>query len=216
MSDQRAQFLSRVKAALANRGEPVELPDDLELARIVGRDADLVPLFIRRCEEAKMYAYEVASEDEMITRVLDILREINAKTVLIPEEDIPARDRLLNAVRTAGVTLADPNLPDVAFEADAGITGVTAAVAETASMVVTSGQGRRRLASLAVPVHIGIVRAEQILPDLVDWFGSSETGVEAAEVLISAPSKTADIEMSLVMGVHGPKQEHVIVLRAAK
>ena len=63
-----------------------------------------------------------------------------------------------------------------------------------------------------MPNHIGVVRAEQIVPDLIDWFAKNDAGDAASEVLISAPSKTADIELTLVMGVHGPKEEHVIIV----
>jgi L-lactate dehydrogenase complex protein LldG len=93
---------------------------------------------------------------------------------------------------------------------------VTLAVAETGSMVLTSGDRRRRMTSLAVPVHIGVVRAEQIVPDLIDLATLAETltatGIPSCLVLVSGPSKTADIEQTLVMGVHGPRVEHVIVI----
>jgi L-lactate dehydrogenase complex protein LldG len=63
-----------------------------------------------------------------------------------------------------------------------------------------------------VPIHIAVVRADQIVADSLDWFAEDRTDGAASEVLISAPSKTADIELTLVMGVHGPKEEHVIVI----
>ena len=86
------------------------------------------------------------------------------------------------------------------------------AVAETGGFVVSSGGPRRRLASLAVPIHIGIIRTEQLVPDLLDWAVKLPKDPPANQVLVSGPSKTADIELTLVVGVHGPKEEHVLIL----
>ena len=68
------------------------------------------------------------------------------------------------------------------------------------------------MASLAVPAHIAVLRADQIVPDLLDWGGSLSSDPPANEVLISAMSKTADIEGILVPGVHGPGIVHVVVI----
>lgn len=222
--ESQAAFIARVREALrtptstspgaaASGHGATTLPDDLEIARIVRPDDDLPGLFARRVGEAGMTAHRVADEAAMIAKVGELLAACEAKRVIVPAEEMPARDRLLDGLHQGGVQLMDPDDPDASFGADAGITGVDAAIAETASLLVSSGGPRRRLASLAVPVHIAIVRADQILPDLLDW-GTRATGREpaASEVFISGPSKTADIEMTLVTGVHGPGQVHVLIL----
>lgn len=212
IGETRQAFLSRVRSALADRGKPVELPTDLEIARVVRAAQNVVEVFLQRVQEAKMHAYRAADETALVEQVIEVAGKVGAASVLVPQEEIPARDQIIAALRAKGMVLCDGDDRDAGFAADLGITGVTAAIAETASMVVSSGGKRRRLASLAVPYHIGIVRAEQILPDMVDWFADPRAGVAASDVLVSAPSKTADIELALVMGVHGPKEEHVIVL----
>lgn len=206
------QFVGRIREALRDRGRPVALPDDLEIARVIRADADLPAVFCERVVQAGMHAHQVDDEQAMVRRVIELLEELEARSVLVPAEAIPGRDELVRALELKGLELFDPEDPDAAFEADAGITGASLAIAETGSLAVTSGGPRRRLASLAVPVHIAVIRSDQIVADMVDWPERMEKQLPASEVLISGPSKTADIEMTLVTGVHGPKHVHVIVI----
>jgi L-lactate dehydrogenase complex protein LldG len=212
LGERQEHFIERVKVALRDRGEPVALPDDLEIARVIGDELDRVQIFAERVEQAKMHAYRVADNAAMIEQVLSIVASVGAKSAIVPEEAIPAREQLIARLRAAGITLFDANDRDAAFTADVGITAVTTAIAETGSMCLTSGGARRRLASLAVPYHIGIVRTEQIVADLLDWAYQLPAALTANEVLVSGPSKTADIELILVTGVHGPKAEHVVIV----
>jgi L-lactate dehydrogenase complex protein LldG len=212
LGESQAEFLNRVRAALGDRGEAVDLPDDLEIARVVRPDQDIVQQFAARAEEAKMTAHRVADEAALIDKIVEIIRQVGAGSALVPDDGLPARDRILDRLRQEGVRLFDPDDRDAAFSADVGITGMDSAIAETASMCLASGGGRRRLAGLAVPTHIGVVRAEQIVPDLLDWAAKPPAQPPAGQTLVSAPSKTADIELTLVMGVHGPRQEHIIIL----
>ena len=91
--------------------------------------------------------------------------------------------------------------------ADAGVTGVIAGIAETGTLVVPGGRKRSQLASLIVPVHIAILRPEDIYRTMEEWLtaiGKEQLMETACINLISGPSRTADIEMTLTIGVHGP------------
>ena len=99
------------------------------------------------------------------------------------------------------------------------ISGADAAIAESGTLVVVSGPGRGRLASLLPPVHLAILPAEWIVRSLPDAFALLATRFGADVVqrhsnitLITGPSRTADIEQSLTLGVHGPKEIHVVVV----
>ena len=99
------------------------------------------------------------------------------------------------------------------FAADIGITGVDWLIAETGSMVVCSKPGQARSLSLLPPIHIAIAESRQILPDLFDLFTPGRVDPQPANVtIITGPSKTGDIELKLVTGVHGPGEVHVIVI----
>jgi len=206
------EFFKKIKSALADRGDAVDLPDDMEIARVISSDRDLVEVFMTRAEEAGSHAYRVADEQGVVDKVVELIEQAGAQSVIIPDEEIPARNKIIESLEQKGIRLQNTDDPDAAFDADFGITGATSAIAETASLCMRSGGNRRRLAGLAVPNHIAVVRADQIIPDLLEWADQQPDELPANMTLVSAPSKTADIEMILVMGVHGPKEEHIIIL----
>lgn len=99
-------------------------------------------------------------------------------------------------------------------EADlsAGLTGVVAAVAETGSLIITAKERAQAAASLLPGIHLAILRPEQIFPTLRDALRRPELLQDSTAVLISGPSRTADIEMTLTIGVHGPGRTVVFLV----
>ncbi len=98
-----------------------------------------------------------------------------------------------------------------------GITGVDYALAETGTLVLASGQARGRGLSLAPRHHIALLPQERILPSLdqfLDLYSDGESFLfqGSAVTFISGASRTADIELNLVLGAHGPKELSVITL----
>ncbi|NLX13214.1 MAG: LUD domain-containing protein [Phycisphaerales bacterium] len=206
------EFFATIREALSRRGPAVDLPDDLEVARVVDPKADLPALMAANAEQMLLKVYRVADEPALVAKVMELLAGIGAKKVMLPAEDIPGRETILAALQEKGIVVGDPDKSDEHFTADAGITGVESAIAETPSLFLSSGGHRRRLASLAPPVHIAVLRVEQIVPDLLDWGAAHAGEMPASETLVSGPSKTGDIELIMVLGVHGPKEEHIIIL----
>ena len=98
--------------------------------------------------------------------------------------------------------------------AAAGITSATYALADTGTLVMLSSREEARLISLLPPVHIAIVPRERILTGLDELLTllPLPAGQTSSMVLITGPSRTADIEQILVRGVHGPGEIHVVVL----
>ncbi|MBF0476773.1 MAG: lactate utilization protein [Deltaproteobacteria bacterium] len=101
-------------------------------------------------------------------------------------------------------------------EAGLGITVADYALADSGTLVILAGPGTRRSFSLLPPVHLALVPAANILPDLDALFkllGQDQGPVnQMGQVMtfITGPSKTGDIEFNLVMGVHGPGRTEVI------
>ena len=94
-----------------------------------------------------------------------------------------------------------------------GVTDVDYAVAETGTVVIRHRPEHGRLLSLVPFVHVAIVEPKCMVPDLIDLFAVlKRDGTGSGVPLISGPSKTADIEMNTVIGVHGPNIVKAFVL----
>jgi L-lactate dehydrogenase complex protein LldG len=100
---------------------------------------------------------------------------------------------------------------------DAALTATHGGIAETGSLIVWPNIHEPRLMSLLPPIHVALVAADAIVDSLAEamarqgWAGAMPTNA----LLISGPSKTADIEQTLAYGVHGPKELIVLVVRPA-
>jgi L-lactate utilization protein LutC len=95
-----------------------------------------------------------------------------------------------------------------------GITGAEAGFAESGTIVVRSGPGRSRMASLIPDIHIALLPAASIARSLTHWAQAHAASLETAAnvVFITGPSRTGDIETILTLGVHGPRHVHVILV----
>ncbi|HCL83384.1 MAG TPA: lactate utilization protein B/C [Chitinophagaceae bacterium] len=103
-------------------------------------------------------------------------------------------------------------------EADVSITGCEALIARTGSILMSSGQESGRLASVYAPVHICIAYTSQLVYDIRDGLemltGKYKSKIPSFITLATGPSRTADIEKTLVVGVHGPKEVYVFLIDA--
>ena len=99
------------------------------------------------------------------------------------------------------------------FDFEVGITKAQAAIAETGTIMLDSSCERNRLVSLVPPVHIAIVAASRIYATLADVLAMLQSGGEVSPAItfITGPSRTADIELTLTIGVHGPQELYVII-----
>ena len=143
------------------------------------------------------------------------LAELQAARVAVNSE--PPLDSVDLAARWPAITwhivdqASGPLLRAFCADADAGLSSAEAALAETGTIVVSSGPGQSRLATLLPPVHIALVPTSRLTADLFTWTAGRRGSLPANVTLISGPSKTADIEQTMAIGVHGPKRLIVIL-----
>ncbi|MEA2022731.1 MAG: lactate utilization protein [Actinomycetota bacterium] len=97
-----------------------------------------------------------------------------------------------------------------------GLTGAEAAFAESGSIVVRSGPGKPRMASLVPLIHIALLPVDRIFRSQMHWLTQPESDLAGAAnvVYITGPSRTADIEQQINLGVHGPRELHIILIPA--
>lgn len=93
----------------------------------------------------------------------------------------------------------------------AGLTGALAGIVETGSIVLAGGHGRPLTASLIPPMHIAVLDASQLIATVDEALAMPAVRECAAGAIVTGPSRTADIEMTLTIGVHGPGEIHVIL-----
>jgi L-lactate dehydrogenase complex protein LldG len=116
-----------------------------------------------------------------------------------------------------GAVLVDPVLGgsprDAQAAAEVGLTGCLAAVAETGSLALVSGPGRARLVSLLPAAYVAVVRRADLCYSMGEFFREHAGSLDASAscTLITGPSRTADIELTLTLGVHGPGKVTVVV-----
>ena len=104
-----------------------------------------------------------------------------------------------------------------AREADlVGVTGAFCAVAETGTLMTVSSPGTPATVSLLPETHIAILRASRVVPGMEEAWQllRRERGLPPRAVsFISGPSRTADIEQTVTLGVHGPYRVHIVLVR---
>jgi L-lactate dehydrogenase complex protein LldG len=170
----------------------------------------------------------VASEGEARDAIIAIAKGLDADLVVRTSHPIVERlglDEALAATSIESVLLAASSfngdreqLQDIAARANIGVTGVDYLIAETASASLVSREGMSRMASLLPPVHIAVAHIDQVMENLGDLLTLREAELADEDApnwylnLVSGPSKTADIEQTIVIGVHGPGEVHLVVI----
>jgi len=116
------------------------------------------------------------------------------------------------AALVSGATFGDSPRDEQAA-ADVGLTGCDAALAETGSLAMISAPGRSRAVSLLPPHHVAVVRPEDLRYSMGEFFADfREPLAQAAScTFITGPSRTADIELTLTLGIHGPGRVTVVI-----
>ncbi len=175
---------------------------------------DLVTRFTESLTASQGEVRQVDGLESAWEAVGAILREEGAKAVVANDEPPLSAEVLTQRWpdykwHIVGQTPGD--LREFCARADVGISCAEAALAETGSIVVRSGPGKSRLATLLPPVHVALVPVSCLTPDIFTWTAKRAGEMPANLVIISGPSKTADIEFTLTLGVHGPGRMVVVL-----
>jgi len=216
--DPSDDVLARVRRALgrtAPLSEPPLPPSiDEPIARLVFSDIGLPELFHQRATEMKMLV-EPVRVDELPEKIAAFLHDNQCNRIMLSATPLLEQLNLVAELNSRGfhATSWRDMTADAAYDFDAGVTEVDYAVAETGTLVIRHRPEHGRLLSLVAVAHVTIVQPRDFLPDLIDLFDRlHRDGTGSGVTLISGPSKTADIEMQTVTGVHGPNVVKAFVL----
>lgn len=206
----REEILRRLRAGV--RPEAAVLPQPWRSRRAF---PDLAAQFERALLAVKGEVRRVENLETAVAEITRLLFELEAERVVVDESGERPLTNIPWPTLAPSIQFTQPGAADWrdhCAAADVGLSGAVAALAETGTLIVQSGPGQSRLATLLPPVHIALLFAEQLLPDLFAWTQARQSLPPANFTLISGPSKTADIEQTLSIGVHGPKRLIVVLI----
>ena len=214
MSTSRDQILNRLSTAHPVLGTTEPGEKYIPVSPFVDQSSQgLLDRFVEQAKSLASMVYLPASQEEAIQVILDLL-DGDHSVLAWDYEHIPLPG-LAEAFASHDIQIA----PQRDASVRVGITGADVALAATGSLVLMTGAGKPRLASLLPPVHIVMIQQSQILMDLEAWVAVlRQEGLDtfrkiASAMIISGPSRTADIAMQLILGMHGPGELHILILR---
>lgn len=219
--------LSRVGSLFRSGDARLEIPDlPSPVAKTEGERRALAEIFGEKL--AKIHgSYEIVGSGQVAQRVADLVEQWKggSSTVLswapaeLPVSGVEQRLTEVGATLFVPDDMHKEDCRRAAAQANVGITGVEAAFAGTASMAFVPAPGRSRAAALLPVYHIALVPMSRIHPTIEAWMeglranGRLEDLIrdEAQLAFVTGPSKSADIELNLTLGVHGPKVVHAVI-----
>jgi L-lactate dehydrogenase complex protein LldG len=205
--DARDEILDR----LSKQTRAADLPAPWQTRRHFD---DLAGRFIQTLNASKGEGHRAGNLEEALVVAGNLLRENNTQKIiadghpLLHDADLPGRWPTIEWF-IAGQSEGD--LRAFAAGADVGISVATAALAETGTIVIGAGPEASRLTGLLPPVHIVLAPASHLSTDIFTWTALRPEALPSSVTLISGPSKTADIEQTMAVGVHGPGRFIVIL-----
>lgn len=205
----RTAILAKLRAAQSPFPTVAAPTDHISVTPIEGLPQEaLKARFVREATLLAAVVHQPESNEAAIATVLELIGDDSS---VLAWDDLPLTG-LEEALSDANITRAHPRDGSVRV----GITGAAAALAATGSLVVSSGAGQPRSASLLPATHIALITDAHLLPNFEAWValqradGTAAFRAIANTVLISGPSRTADIAMELILGMHGPRSLHII------
>lgn len=211
----RDQILADIRTALGRTAGQRPAPLTAPLLRGPRFDRDLyIQTFVQRFEKLAGKAFAVpdaAAVLPQLSPLLDGKRVVASHAPFLDTCGITALPQV-----QSGFSGRDA-LRDACAAADIGITSADYALAETGTLVMLSSRQEARLVSLLPPVHVAIVPRSRILANLDELLTLLPKPAEQSSsmVLITGPSRTADIEQILIRGVHGPGEIYAVIVENA-
>ncbi|MEX0967348.1 MAG: lactate utilization protein [Bacteroidia bacterium] len=206
----RERVLKKVRKALIQKDAESTLPPpqtDLDKDVFVKQGEDLAIVFAQEFITNNGHFEFCEDEEAFLFHFKQIIQK-SWKNIVCYEPELGG------LLKQGGIPFSDIN-PDMAT-LEVGVTGCDALVARTGSVIVTARKNHSRMISVFPGVHVVVAYMHQLDYDLKDSFARLKKIYEGAlpsmTSIISGPSRTADIEKTLVLGAHGPKELYVFLI----
>jgi L-lactate dehydrogenase complex protein LldG len=218
----RNAVLAKVRAALGKTGDRAQAMAAAH-AYVAAHEhgprpampADLVERFLRRATDMESTVERIATIAQLPKAVARYIDALDLDPSLAEQKS----HRGVCWPEFAGLDWSDAGLAIEARPAHGkdrlGITGAFCAVAETGTLVITSGSATPTASMLLPDTHVAVVRPDRIVAGMEEAFAliRAECGTMPRAVnFVSGPSRTGDIEQTIVVGAHGPFRVHIIVV----
>ncbi len=206
-------LLRRVRTALLGRRCAEGAGDAIPVLAGAATPAARIGLFRSRFEALGGTFVEAASADAAAEPLWEALRPAGIAALLVPESDPAARAVALALAPLGRYRLAAPaEIRQVSPPPSAGIQSAEYAIAETGTLVQTSAGGKTLLPGLATDVHVAILTPAAFVDRMEECLAALASNPPRNISFISGPSRTADIELTLTVGVHGPGKVIAVLL----
>ncbi len=222
------RILASVKTALEGSARPA--PPDHNEAPFTPPEtpppqlAEMTSTFARELEAVGGHFAGAIAPRELAGRVIELADQTGALAIAMGEgvsfdsaslaNALEQRGRDVTRCAAAGDEEARRALIERLARADLGIVEAHCAIASTGTLVIAATPTRPGALTLLPPALLAIVRADRLIPDAAAALAAlgPETIAQHRVVFITGPSRTADIEKLIVIGVHGPRQVHVLLV----
>ena len=209
MSDAREVVLTRIRDRLQGIARP-ELPDP-EPQVPAASEVALVEQFCSMLSSCGVTIHRVPDEAEAGQALSRIAGERGATEVACSDSPLIERCLRDEALQRFDGSADRQRL----LESTLGVSGAQAGIAETGTLVLFNHNERHRLVSLVTPNHVAVLESSQLVGTLgaaLALAAEQDGGPPPLVTFITGPSRTADIEMTLVVGVHGPEVLDVVLI----
>ena len=215
MSNARDQILKRLRATSP---EPCHFSERDHLSRFDWGKEERIHRFVERMEAVRAEIIH-ATNDNWAEKVAEVCKKKELKNMLVSPETEQGKVLYGMADQLPELQAYDREIEgwksEMFNQTDAGFTTTLGGIAETGSLVMWPTHHEPRLMSLVPPVHIALMDAGQLyttFSEVVKAQGWADKGMPTNALLVSGPSKSADIEQTLAYGVHGPKELVVVLI----
>lgn len=205
-STTREKVLKRIRAALLSKSQHPFPKVSMDSPVFDQTDEDPLLLFAERCTESGARFFLIESELEFAESIVNLGLQHKWKNIYCVEDGL---SNLLTECELPHHVLVE-NLDQM----EVGISTCECLIARTGSLILSSKEQSRSIPAVA-PVHIVLGKSSQLaldLKDAVSWLKHKYTRLPSSISIITGPSRTADIEGTLVTGAHGPEQLYVFVI----